>query len=122
VSRSPSSGRLYQAVALGHAAVGAAIYRRELAAIGRDGILAGVPYKGSKATAFWFLIPSPLLWMTGRLLERAERAGDVASLRSACRLGVAIGLLGVLCMPFSGFWGLLAISLRGLREARRGAR
>jgi hypothetical protein len=118
-SRLPSNGRLLQLVAVAHAAVGAAFYREELQAIGRDGVAGAVPYRGPKATAFWFLVPSPLLWILGRLLSKAEDAGDAKALRSASRLGLASALLAVLCLPVSGFWAWVIISLRGLRDARR---
>ncbi len=115
----PGTGRLLQIIACGHVAVGSALYRKELREIGRDGILGAVPYRGPKATAFWFLFPSPLLWMLGRLLGRAEAAGDAEMLRSVSRLGVLCAPVAIACVPLSGFWGWLAVSLRGLREARR---
>ena len=118
-SRLPSNGRLLQLVALAHTVVGAAFYRDELLAIGHDGVAGAVPYRGPNATAFWILVPSPLLWILGRLLNRAEEAGDKEALRSASRLGLASALLACLCLPISGFWAWVAISLRGLRDARR---
>ncbi len=116
--RDIGTGSLLRAIALTHAAVGACIYRRELGDIGRDGVIGAVPYRGTKATAFWFLVPSPLLWALGGLLARAERAGDSAAVRDANRLGALTALAGALLLPLSGFWGLLAICLRGLRRAR----
>lgn len=106
-------------MALAHTAVGAVLFRDELQAIGRDGVAGAVPYRGPQATAFWFLVPSPLLWILGRLLSAAEQAGDQEALRSASRLGLASALLAALCLPISGFWAWVAISLRGLRDARR---
>ncbi len=118
-SRLPHNGRLLQLVALTHTLVGAAFYRDELRAIGRDGIAGAVPNRGPKATAFWFLVPSPLLWILGHLLNKAEAAGDAETLRSASRLGLASALVAVLCLPVSGFWAWVAISLRGLHDARQ---
>jgi hypothetical protein len=115
----PGDGRLLETIGLLHAAVGAAYYRADLRAIGRDGVLAAVPYRGEKATAFWFLVPSPLTWIAGRLLTSAERAGDVEAQRTAHRVGAVSALAAVTLMPISGFWGWLAISLRGLRRLRR---
>jgi hypothetical protein len=115
----PSNGRLLQAVAVAHAAVGAAFYREELRQIGQDRVAGAIPYRGPKATAFWFLVPSPLLWILGRLLHRAEAAGDAEALRAASRVGLASSILTVACLPVSGFWAWVAISLRGLRDARR---
>jgi hypothetical protein len=117
--RLPGTGRLLQLIACGHVGVGSALYRRELREIGQEGILGAVPYRGPRATAFWFLVPSPLLWMLGRLLGRAEAAGDAEMLRSVSLLGVLCAPIAIACVPLSGFWGWLAVSLRGLREARR---
>ncbi len=115
----PSNGRLLQALAVGHAVVGAVIYRRELTEIRRAGILASVPYKGPRATVFWFLFPSPLLWTLGRGLHEAEQAGDAEALRRTSGANALSAILALICLPVSGFWVWLAISLRGLRDARR---
>ncbi len=117
--RLPGTGHLLQLIAGAHAAVGSALYRKELREIGRKGVLGAVPYRGPRATAFWFLFPSPLLWMLGRLVGRAEAAGDAEVLRSVSRFGVLCAPIAIACLPLSGFWGWLAVSLRGLREARR---
>jgi Family of unknown function (DUF6463) len=114
-----SNGRLLQIVAIGHAVVGSAIYRDELREIGRDGVAGAVPYRGPKATAFWFMMPSPLLWIVAGLIHRAEQAGDAEALRGASRLSLASALVAVICLPISGFWVWVGISLRGLRDARR---
>jgi uncharacterized membrane protein YhaH (DUF805 family) len=99
--------------------VGICLFRRELRSIGRDGLFGAVPYRGPKATAFWFLVPSPLIWIIGGLVSRAEMAGDRAALRRAHRLSLLSAAIAVLCMPVSGFWGWLAVSARGLRDCGR---
>jgi hypothetical protein len=108
----PGTGGLLRWLALAHAAVGAVFYRRELGSIVRAGVVAAVPYRGPKATAFWFLVPSPLLWMAARLVSGAEESGDAEALRSVHRLGLASSLVCVVCMPISGFWGWVVLSLR----------
>ncbi len=115
----PRNGHLLQLLALAHTVVGAVFFRGELRAIARNGVAGAVPHRGPQATAFWFLVPSPLLWILGRLLVGAEEAGDAHALRNASRAGLASALVAVLCLPISGFWGWVAISLRGLRDARR---
>lgn len=114
-----SNGALLRLLALGHAGVAATVYGEELRAIGREGVVGAVPYRGAKATAFWFLAPAPVLWIVGDLLSRAERAGDQRALRRTSLLGLACALLAGVCVPVSGFWMWAAISLRGLRDARR---
>jgi Family of unknown function (DUF6463) len=113
------NGGLLGALALAHAVVGALFYRRELARIGRGGLLGAGSFRGPDAPAFWFFVNSPLLLIIARLTRRAERSGDAAALREASSLSLAAALLGVICLPVSGFWGWLAISLRGLRDAHR---
>jgi hypothetical protein len=115
----PDNGQLLRLMAIAHTAVGAVFFRRELRSIGRDGIAGGVPYRGPKATAFWFLVPSATLWQGGRLMSRAEEAGDAEALRDASRIGLVSATIAIVCMPVSGFWGWLAISVRGLWQARR---
>jgi hypothetical protein len=117
--RLPGNGRLLQVVALGHTAVGSVFYREELRTIVGDGIAGAISYRGPKATAFWFFLPSPLLWVLGGLMRRAEEAGDGQALREASRVSLASAIVAVICLPISGFWAWLAISLRGLRDARR---
>jgi hypothetical protein len=111
-------GALLRLLAIGHALAGAAVYRGELRSIGQDGILAGVPYRGPKATAFWFMVPSPLLWAIGRLIGKAEEAGDWKAVRDAQRVGLVSASIAVICLPISGFWLWLAISARGLWRTR----
>lgn len=115
----PGEGALLRGLAVLHALVGIIIYRRELGSIGRDGVVAGVPYRGPKPTAFWFLVASPLVWVIGRLVTDAETAGDGAAVRRAHRLSLASAAVAIVLMPISGFWGWLAISARGLWRARR---
>lgn len=115
----PGTGRLFQLLAVGHALVGAIVYRKEWRQIQRDGLLGAVPYRGSKATAFWFLTPAPVLWMLAGLVRRAERTGDAEALRATSRTSALSALVATAMVPVSGFWVWLAISLRGLRDARR---
>jgi Family of unknown function (DUF6463) len=100
-------GVLLRRLAVAHTLVGFAFYRGELRSIGRDGVLAGVPYRGPKATAFWFLIPSPLVWIIGRLVSDAEETEDWSAVRTAHRVSLVSAAAAIFCMPVSGFWGWL---------------
>jgi hypothetical protein len=117
-TRELEGGSLLQAIAVGHALVGMLVYRRELGGIARGRVFGAVGYRSPRATAFWFLVPSPLLWALGGLLARAEAAGEHEAVRSAARIGAATALTGVVVLPLSGFWGLLAVCVRTLRRAR----
>jgi hypothetical protein len=114
-------GALLRLLAVAHALVGVVFYRAELRSIRRDGVVAGVPYRGDKSVVFWFLIPSPLVWVIGRLISRAEASADWDAVRAAHRVSLVSAAIAIVCMPVSGFWGWLAISARGLHRARRAA-
>jgi len=111
-------GTLLRLLGLAHAIVGIALYRREIRAIGAEGVLAGIPYRGPKATPFWFLMQTPMIWIVAGLVGKAEEAKDWRSLRTAHRVSAASALVAIVLLPVSGFWGWLAVSLRGLRRVR----
>lgn len=109
------AGRLLQVVALGHGAIGAWLYRDVVAGAARDvrtrgprALAGAVPDRGDRATAFWFLVASPLLWTLGRSLGPGDRlAGGVLA---------ATGVAGSVLMPAGG-WP--AVALIGIWNARR---
>ncbi len=111
-------GDLLRLLALVHTIVGFGFYRVELRALRKSRIFASVPYRGPRATAFWFLVPSPLMWIIGSLVRDAEHAGREDAVRAAHRVGLMSAVLAIVCMPVSGFWGWLAISMRGLGRSR----
>ncbi|MDD7937159.1 DUF6463 family protein [Actinomycetospora lutea] len=102
------AGRLLQVVALGHAAIGAWIYRDVVAGVARDVRVGGpralvgvVPDRGDRATAFWFLVAAPALWTLGRSLTPGDRvAGGVLA---------ATGVAGSVLMPAGGWPAVAAI-------------
>jgi len=110
-------GDLLRLLALTHALVGLGFYRAELRSIIRSRVFASVPYRGLRATAFWFLVPSPLIWIIGGLVGDAEHAGRWDAVQAAHRASVMSAAVAIVCMPISGFWGWLAISARGLRRS-----
>src|SRR5581483_3724298 len=92
-------GDLLRLLALVHTAVGLAFYRAELRSIAKSRIVAGVPYRGPRATAFWFLVPSPLMWIIGSLVGDAEHAGRWDAVRAAHRASLLSAALAIVCMP-----------------------
>jgi hypothetical protein len=99
-------GRALQAVALGHGAIGAWLYRDVLAGVARDvrargprALVGAVGDRGDRATAFWFLVASPVLWSLGRSLTPGDRVtGGVVA---------ATGVAGSVLMP--GGWPAVAL-------------
>ena len=100
-----------------HAGVGATLYREALVDIARSKLVSSVPDWGDKATAFWFVAASPMVWPRGRLLRSAESAGDLNAQRAAGSVLTAAGVIGSAAMPRSGFWGVAAVGLFALRRS-----
>ena len=117
--RAIGNGAALRLLAVGHAVTGAVLYRNALRSIARDGVVGTVPYRGPKATAFWFIMPSATTWLVGRLVSRAEEAQDEEALRAAGRIGVVTAAVGTACMPVSGFPLLFLVALRSLRQTRK---
>lgn len=114
-----SWGRLLQGVAVAHATVGTIVHREALAGIVRGRVVNQVPEQGEAATAFWFLVAAPSLWMGGRLLRAAEEHGDLAAQRSAGRLLTGVGAVGSAASPVSGFWAVAALGAAVWRAGSR---
>jgi Family of unknown function (DUF6463) len=115
----PDDGRLLQVLAVIHTVVGSFIYRPELRDIAARRFVGAAGYRGGRASAFWFLVPSPLLWIIGDLLHRAERDGDIAARRRSNSIGLGAAVAATMALPRSGFWGWIVISVRGLIRARQ---
>ncbi len=112
-----SPGWWLQVLGVAHAGVGATLYREALVDIARSNLVSSVPDWGDKATAFWFMAASPMLWLSGRLLRSAESAGDLNAQRAAGSVLTAAGVIGSAAMPRSGFWGVAAVGLFALRRS-----
>lgn len=114
-----SPGWWLQLLGAAHVGVGIAVYRTSIAEIAGDKLVASVPVRGDRATAFWFMSVAPALWLGGRLLRSAESAGDLDAQRTAGRVLTATGLVGGAAIPVSGFWVVAAVGVGALRRGRR---
>ena len=112
-----SPGWWLQLVGAAHGGVAAASYRDVYAEIARRGLLASVPDRGDRATAFWFAVGAPSMWIGGRLLRSAEATDDGPAQRAAGRVLLAVGLTGGALNPLSGFWALAAVGYASLKRA-----
>ena len=114
------AARLLMATGVGHTVVGLLLFREPLALILRDGVLNSIHYpQFDRSAAFWFLLFSPVLFALGQLTDHAVRRGDVATLRIIGWYLLAIGVVGAIIMPLSGFWLVIAIAPLVLRAARQ---
>ncbi|MZG02143.1 DUF6463 family protein [Streptomyces sp. SID5614] len=114
-----SAGRLLQVVGIAHGAIGAVIYRDVFVGIGRGPVVGSVPDRGDRAAAFWFMAAAPTLWLGGRLLRSAEEHGDLPAQRAAGAVLAAVGAVGTVAMPKSGFPSLVGIGGVLLRRSLR---
>lgn len=116
-----SPGWWLQFLGVAHAALGAVVYRAAIGDIARDKVVNSVPDHGDRATAFWFVVAAPILWLGGRLLRSAESTGDVDAQRAAGIVLTATGAVGSAAMPsVSGFWAVVAVGVSALRRAGAG--
>lgn len=102
-----------------HTALGAVLYRDVYAGMGRDKVLATVPERGDRATAFWFTAAGTAIFLGGRLLRSAEEHGDGAAQRTAGATLLGVGAVGSAMMPRGGFWALLAVGGAAVRRGRK---
>ena len=118
-----TSGRLLVATGLLHQAVGVAVGAR-LAVDGvernvlRELVVDGAGTDFVRLAWFWFLITGFVLLVLGDLAHRLERQGVALPASLGWQLG-ALGVVGVLAIPASGFWLLLPQAWWIVRRARR---
>lgn len=118
-SRARSAGWWVQVVALSHLTVGARLFRDVIGEVSRAGVVGTVPLRGDRATAFWFLLASPVWWALGRELRAAEDRDDRAAQRRTGRAVAGLGATGAAMFPASPFWVLLGLGVVAVRRAGR---
>lgn len=112
-----SPGWCLQFLGFAHVPVGVVLYREALAGIVGDKLVRTVPDHGDRATAFWYMLAAPTLWVGGRLLRSAETAGDLGAQRAAGSVLAATGLLATAAMPLSPFPVVVAIGVSAIRRS-----
>jgi Family of unknown function (DUF6463) len=107
-------------IGIGHSLLGLVLYRAPLAAIAGDGFVATVlPAHVDRQAAFWFVLFGPILVMLGQIVGRAARRDDAGIVRVVGLWLLAAGIVGVVMMPLSGFWTLIAVGILAVRAASR---
>ncbi len=116
-------GPLLVATGVLHLLVGLFFFAGPLAAIAGDGFGAVGPDPASKAfdreAAFWFMLFGVMLLMLGGLTHWAQARTGTLPLFLGWSL-LALGVIGVVMMPASGFWLALSQAALMLAVARRG--
>ncbi len=117
LDRPPS--RWLRRISIAHVAVGLVLHRTAIRELLQAGLVGAVPDHGRRATAFWYFVAAPTLWLSGRLLQSAEDSADTDAQRAAGNVLVVTSAVGVAAMPTSGWWAILATGAASLRRGRR---
>jgi Family of unknown function (DUF6463) len=107
-------------VMLGMGSMGPPAGRNLFAEIAAAGVVGTIDLDPWRGVVFWFLFFGFMALALAQLLHRMERAGHAIPRATAWSLA-AIGLGGVLLMPASGFWMVLAVAARIWWRARLAA-
>lgn len=112
-------GRALMATGIGHALLGLVLFREPLAAIVREGIANTIrDGQYDREAALWFLLFSPACFLLGQLVNHAIERRDQWLFAVVGWNLVAIGAVGALLAPVSGFWILIAIAPFVFKAAR----
>lgn len=116
-----STGSLLIATGLLHLFIGLLFAPKPARATWDDGVLNAVDAHADRENWFWYMISGWLLLLTGQLTRWIERRTGAAPAFLGWHL-LAIGVVGIVLMPVSGFWVFLPQAFLVLRRARRAAR
>lgn len=104
-------GPVLMVTGIGHSLLGLVLFREPIASILGEGIANTIRHgQYARAAAFWFLLFGPICFLLGQLVKHAIEHGDRWLLTVVAWNLVAIGVVGALIMPVSGFWILIAIA------------
>lgn len=107
MERSPANA--VKVLGIAHAIVGVTKFRPQLRGMLSDGLFNSVGKDPERATALWFLMVAPPLWLNGYLLRRAESDADLEAHRVAGAILIATGLIGGAVLPKSPFAALVGV-------------
>ena len=123
----PLVGPLLVAVGTAHTALTPLLARTGFRAILRDGVLDAVDPPGPRRAdatarryAFWFATTGAAMVALGGVVTAAERGPDQVARTVPVALA-GLGVWGVLTLPRSPFWVLLALAALAERRRRAGA-
>jgi uncharacterized membrane protein len=106
-------------IGVGHGAAAFVLFPDGLAAIARDGVVGAISNgsSGDVKAAFWFALFTPALVFLGWVASHALVRDDHELLSLLAWFLVGTGMLGVVVMPVSGFWLVLAVGIAMSRVA-----
>ena len=119
------AGPLMMITAVGHAAVGVALFSEPLGAMVAEGVINTIqpPVVSAqphfdRIAAFWFLLFTPVLFLFGQTINHAVSRRDAGSIRLIGWYLIGIGAVGAAILPVSGNWLLLPLGVIALKTAR----
>jgi uncharacterized protein DUF6463 len=118
--RRPITGTLVLLVGVMDVVLSAVLYADQLADIGAAGVVGAVMFgerAGPEAAALWFAVKGVLLIVVGQLARAYEKL-DRALPAAPGWLLAALGLVGGIIAPISGFWVYLALGALWIWESR----
>src|SRR5262249_28012875 len=119
--RRPNTGTLALAIGLGDIALVPVLFSEQLRDIGSSGLLGSVMFDDRadpRAAALWFATKGLMLVGLG-LLARAHEELTGSLPAAPGWVLVALGGLGALIAPVSGFWVYLALGMLWVWDSRR---
>jgi hypothetical protein len=102
---------------VGRIVTGLVIFRPQLSAILRDGLVNAVLPHFDRRAAFWFILIGAMVAMAGHVILHAVALGDAHLLRIVGWYLLAVSTIGTLAMTRSPSWGLIVIALIVLGSA-----
>ena len=118
--RRPTTGTLVLLVGLGDILFTVILFASQLADIGSAGVLGAVMFDeraGEKAAALWFAVKGVMLVMVGQLARAHERLAGTLPAAPGWLL-IALGGIGAVVAPISGFWVYIALGTLWVSESR----
>ncbi len=109
-------GRLLMATALIHNALGLALFWRPLRDMAGAGLFNSVAPHYDRAAVFWFLMFGVLLWLLGYVAHWSLTQHGTVPAGLGWGL-LALGVVGCVILPVSGFWLVLPQAYGLIRAA-----
>lgn len=97
-------GRWLIGISIFHTVVAALIFGKDLVAVARRGEFHTIGTDPTAGAAIWFLLFGVLLFLCGLAIDALEQASPRPLPKTIGWALLALGLMGVIIMPLSGFW------------------
>lgn len=97
-------GRWLMGIALFHTVVAGLIFGKDLVEVARRGEFHTIGSNPTAGAAIWFFLFGALLFLCGLAIDALEQSSPRPLPKAIGWSLLALGLMGVMIMPLSGFW------------------